>query len=72
MPDICENLLGLVNSCIYYACQTCEIYQVLSYSVDFKASKELWNQLSKTVPSKSSFIWTKGPANTWNDRKAQK
>ena len=37
MSKICENWLGLVDSCIYYACQTCEIYQVLPYSVDFKA-----------------------------------
>ena len=37
MPETCENWLGLVNICIYYACQTHEIYQVLPYSVDFKA-----------------------------------
>ena len=37
MPETCENWLGLVNSCVYYACQTCEIYHVLPYSVDFKA-----------------------------------
>ena len=29
MPKTCENWLGPVNSCIYYACQTREIYQVL-------------------------------------------
>ena len=29
MSDICENQLGFVNSCIYYACQTREIYQVV-------------------------------------------
>ena len=29
MPDTCENWLGLVKSCIYYACQTHEIYYVL-------------------------------------------
>ena len=34
MPKTSENWLSLVNSCVYYACQTCEIYQVLSYSVD--------------------------------------
>ena len=49
MPETCENRLGLVNSCIYYAQQTCETYQVLPYSVDFKAPGELWNLLSKTV-----------------------
>ena len=36
-----ENWLGLVNNCIYYACQTCEICQVLPYSVDFKSPREL-------------------------------
>ena len=49
-----------------------QIYQVLPYSVDFKAPRELWNPLSKTVLSKYSFIWNKGPVNIWNDRKAQK
>ena len=39
MPKACENWLGLENSCIYYACQTHEIYQVLPYSVDFKAPR---------------------------------
>ena len=43
MPDNCENWLSLVNSCDNYARQTCEIYQVVSYSMDFKAPKELWN-----------------------------
>ena len=37
MSETCENWLGLVNSCIYFDCQTYEIYQVLPYSVDFKA-----------------------------------
>ena len=27
MPETCENWLDLENSCIYYARQTCEIYQ---------------------------------------------
>ena len=36
MPEACENWLDLVNSCIYYARQTFEIYQVLPDSVDFK------------------------------------
>ena len=30
-----ENWLSLVNSCIYYARQTRENYQILPYSVDF-------------------------------------
>ena len=35
------NWLGVVNSGVYYARQTREIYQVLPYSVAFKASWEL-------------------------------
>ena len=49
MSETFENWLGLVKSCIYYARQTHEIYQVLPYSVDFKAPGELWNLLSKIV-----------------------
>ena len=37
MPKICKNWLGVIKSCIYYVRQTCEIYQVLPYSVDFTA-----------------------------------
>ena len=72
MPEICENWLSLVNSCIYYSLQTCEIYQVLPYSLDFKAPGELWNPLNKRVRSKCSFIWNRGPVNIWNDCEAQK
>ena len=51
MPETYENWLSLVNSYVYYAHQTHEIYQVhvLPYSVDYKAPRELWNPLSKTV-----------------------
>ena len=35
-----ETWLSIVNSYIYYAHQSHEIYQVLPYSVDFKAPKE--------------------------------
>ena len=71
MPQTCENLLGLVNSYVYYARQARGIYQVLPYSVDFKAPGELWDPLSKTVLSKCSFIWDKGLLNILNDLKAQ-
>ena len=71
MPGICGNWLSLVNNCIYYANQTGEIYQVLPYSVDFKAHGELWNPLNKTVFGKCRFISNKGPRNIWNERKAQ-
>ena len=66
MPETCENWLGLVNSCVYYARQTCEIFQVLRYAVDFKAPRELWNPLSKTVLSEYSFIWNIGHVHIWN------
>ena len=70
MPETCENRIDPVNSCVYYARQTREIYQVLPYSVDLKAPMELWNPMSKAVLS--SFIWNKGPVNIWKYRKAQK
>ena len=59
MPETCNNGLGLVNSCVYYAHQTREINQALPHSVDFKASVELWNPLSKIALHKCSFIWEK-------------
>ena len=72
MSGISENWLCPVNSCVCYARQINEIYQVLPYSVDFKGPGELWNTLSKAVLSKCSCVWNKGPANIYNDRKAQK
>ena len=72
MPETCENWLGLVNSYVYSTRQTREIYQVLPYSVDFKAPQELWNPPSETVLSKYSFIWNKGPVNILHERKAKK
>ena len=42
MPDTCENLLGLVDSYVFYVRHTREIYQeVLPYSVDFEAPREI-------------------------------
>ena len=69
MPETCENWLGLVNSCVYYAHQIHGIYQILTLMVDFKAPGELWNSLSKTVISNFSFSWNKGPVKVWNDHK---
>ena len=37
MPETCENQHDLVNSSIYNARQTSEIYQVLPNSMGFKA-----------------------------------
>ena len=39
-PETCENWLDLENSYIYYAHQSCEIYQILPHSLDFKAPGE--------------------------------
>ena len=39
MSETCDNWFGFVNSYVYYACQTREIYQVLPYSMDFKVWK---------------------------------
>ena len=36
-PETCGNWQCLVNGCVCYAHQSYEIYQVLLYSVDFKA-----------------------------------
>ena len=59
MPDNCENWLGLINTDVYYACQNRQIYQMLPYSMDYKAPSveykahgELWNWLIKTALSK--------------------
>ena len=67
-----ENWFSLVNNGIYSSHQMHDIYQILPGSVDFKASKELWNPLSNTGLSKCSFVWNKGPVNIWNDSKTQK
>ena len=66
MPGTCENWLGLVNSCVYYARRTREIYQTQSYSVDFKAPREfliywvkqyLERANKKTVTNIFSFVY---------------
>ena len=55
--------------CVYYARQTHEIVQALSYSVDFKALGDLFNTMSKA--SKCSYIQNKGTVNIWNGRKTK-
>ena len=55
MLKICENWLGLVNSCVYCAQQTHKIYQVLPYSVDFKAPGELCNPVRQYSVNLVSF-----------------
>ena len=50
MPETCKNWFGLVNSSIYYAYQTREIYQTCTASLSgFQSSGEFWTPLSKTV-----------------------
>ena len=71
IPQTCENWLGLVNSCIYYVHQTHEIFELLPYLLDFKASWKFWNPVSETVLNKCSFIWNTGPLNIWNDHKPE-
>ena len=71
MPKTCEKWFGHVNSYVYCACQTHEIYQVLPYSMEFKAPVRFWNPLSNAVLDKCSFIWNEGPVNIWNACKAQ-
>ena len=40
MPETCENWFSCMNSCVYYTCQTSEIYQELPYSVNFEAPED--------------------------------
>ena len=56
MPVTCENWLSLINSCIYDARQTCEIYQVTRDYVQIKTiftPKYIENLISQlnSVPS---------------------
>ena len=39
MPETCENWLGPVKSCIYYAHQIREVYQVLPHSEALKSTE---------------------------------
>ena len=65
MPETYENWLGRANTCVYCACKISEIYLALPYSVGFK------DPPSKKVLSKRSFVWNRGPVNSWYDCKAQ-
>ena len=60
-----RDLWKLARSCkqlFYYARECREIYQLLPYSVDFKAPGELWNPQSKTVLNLKSNLYV-GPVN---------
>ena len=63
MPETCENWPSIVNSYVYYAYQTYEIYQVLT--AYFQSSH-------RNPPNKCSFISNKGSVNIWNDCNARK
>ena len=64
MSKTSGNCPNPVNNCVYYTHQAHEIYQVLPYSVDFKAPG--------SFKIRRSFIWNEGVVNIWNDREAQK
>ena len=70
MTKTCENWLSIVNIYVYYTRQIPDISQELPYSVDFRARRELWYPLSKTVLSKYSFFY-KGPVYILKYRKAR-
>ena len=63
MPETCKNWLCRVNSWDNYSNQltiaTSEIDQVVPNSVEVKAPGERWNPLTKTMISKSNFVWNK-------------
>ena len=71
MPETYENLLGLINSCVYHAHQTREICKVLPYLMDLKAPGDLWNPPSKQYLINVGDFLNKGPANISNYCKAQ-
>ena len=58
MPETCENWLGRVNSRVYYAHQSLEIYQVRPYWVNFKA---LILIMGIPLPGNTVFIFQRGP-----------
>ena len=72
MPETWENWLGLVNSCTNCAHQTCEIYQVLPYSVDFKGPTGFKIHWVRQYLVNVILIWNQGPVNICNTHKAQK
>ena len=66
MLETCENRLGLVNSCVYYATRPMKFTK---YCLTQWISKLPG---SKTVLRECSYISNKGPVNIWNDRRACK
>ena len=57
MPETCENWLGPVNTCVYYARQIRKIYLVFPYSAYFKVLGKLWNSLNKTILDECIFFF---------------
>ena len=68
IPEACKIWLGFVNSSVYYARQTREFYQVLSYAVDYK------------TPTSFEIHWLRQylvnvvllGINIWKDHKSEK
>ena len=63
-----QHMLDPVNSYVYYAHHTHEIYQVLPDLVESKPAGELLNPLSNETVfiNCSGFFLNKGPVNIWN------
>ena len=70
MPETCENWLGLVNSCVYSACQT---HEITRYSKTWVSDHLAW---ATTLPWATVFSctdailvhFTLSPATTWQTR----
>ena len=62
MSKACENWFLLVNCCVYHVRQTCEIDQILPYSVNFKAPGNFEIRWVRQYLI-NDFIWNKGPVN---------
>ena len=71
MAETYENWRCRVNNCVYNAHQTREIYQVLPYSVWFKAPGPFEiHRVNKHL--ENVVIWNKGTVNILNDRNTRK
>ena len=59
MPEACEHYLDFVNTYVYYAWRTRQIYQVLPYSVDFKAPEGALKSTEQAILSKYNLFGIK-------------
>ena len=49
MPETCNNWLGFVNSCVYHAHQTCEIYHVVLFGLEVQQTCEMTVKLKRNL-----------------------